>query len=452
MKLWDAARNLWRKTPFSSPESPPLPQSEVGKTPLELAKQSLEGLVSDPRIPDAVRSALQIDYQRVAGLIGKLENEEIHLAAFGRVSVGKSALLNALLGEKRFSTSPLHGETTVADAAPWAEASVGGVHLIDMPGISEVDGEERETLAREAAHRCDLILFVADGDLTEPEREAAEALAKAGRPLILVLNKADRFTAADRETVLAALAERLQGVVPKERIIPAAANPAAQTAIMVDESGKETETVRTPPPDVAALKNLLWEILESEGKTLAALNAALFADALSGEAAKRMVDLKREAAEKMIRTYATGKGVAVAFNPVPAADLLSILADGALAIHLGRLYGIDLNPSEAGGVLKTILGQMMLLMGTVLGVQVAASAMKAASGGLSTVLTAGTQGAVAWYGTYVVGRAAERYFAGGGSWGEGGAKQAVREILDGLDQDSLMAQGKEEVLKRIKAG
>ncbi len=66
------------------------------------------------------------------------------------------------------------------------------------------------------------------------------------------------------------------------------------------------------------------------------------------------------------------------------------------------------------------------------------------------MLTASAQGAVAWYGTYIVGRAAERYFAQGKSWGDGGPKQAVRAILDSLDRESLLAQAREDILRRLK--
>ena len=78
------------------------------------------------------------------------------------------------------------------------------------------------------------------------------------------------------------------------------------------------------------------------------------------------------------------------------------------------------------------------------------SALKGVSLGLSTVVTASVQGAVAWYGTYVIGRAAERYFAQGASWGPGGPKTVVREILASLDRDSLLAQAREDILARIR--
>ena len=49
---------------------------------------------------------------------------------------------------------------------------------------------------------------------------------------------------------------------------------------------------------------------------------------------------------------------------------------------------------------------------------------------------------MAYYSTYIVGQAAERYLAQGKSWGEGGPKHVVREILDSLDRDSILAQAR----------
>ena len=74
------------------------------------------------------------------------------------------------------------------------------------------------------------------------------------------------------------------------------------------------------------------------------------------------------------------------------------------------------------------------------------------TGGLSAVVTGGAQGAVAYYSTYVVGQAAERYLANGKSWGEAGPKLAVKEILDSLDRESVIDQAKADIRARLKAG
>ena len=75
---------------------------------------------------------------------------------------------------------------------------------------------------------------------------------------------------------------------------------------------------------------------------------------------------------------------------------------------------------------------------------------KLGTGGLSAVATGGAQGAVAYYSTYVVGRAAEHYLANGRSWGDAGPKLAVREILDSLDRDSILEQAKADLQARLR--
>lgn len=437
----------------SRPAPTPEKTDADGDTHLELARESLRELLSDPRVPQEVRDSLADDYQQVQGMLDKLEHGHIHIAVFGRVSVGKSALVNALLGEQRFQTSPLHGETRTAQSGHWSEFLDGNVHLIDTPGINEIDGEERELLAREVAGRADLVLFVVDGDLTQAEHDALKTLGSLRRPLLLVLNKIDRYSSDERDSLLEALQEHGAPLVQPENLVTAAAQPAPQWVVRVDENGQETEQQRRPPPDVSALKARLWQVLEQEGKTLAALNASLFAGELSDQVASRVLTARRTLGDRVIRTWCIAKGVAVALNPVPVADLVAAAAvDVSMIVHLSRTYGLPLTRSEAGGLVKTIGAQMLLLMGTVWAVNLASSALKLGTGGLSALVTGGAQGAVAYYSTYVVGQAAERYLANGKSWGEAGPKLAIREILDSLDRESIIDQARADIRARLKAG
>ena len=108
----------------------------------------------------------------------------------------------------------------------------------------------------------------------------------------------------------------------------------------------------------------------------------------------------------------------VALNPLPVADLLAVAGtDVAMVVHLGKVYGFQLSRREASKLLLTISAQMLLLMGAYWGVNMVSAAMKTISAGMSAALTAGAQGALAWYATYVTGRAAETWFAKGKSWG-----------------------------------
>ena len=263
------------------------------------------------------------DYEDLRRMLDKLEHGHVHIAVFGRVGVGKSSLLNALLGEERFSVSPLHGETREVAMGSWREYSDGNIMLIDTPGINEVDGEAREALAAEVAQKADIVLFVVDSDITATEREALRSLKAFNMPLMLVLNKADRYSHAQQEQILDSLRRHLDGLVADEDLMTAAAEPAQQTIIRVAGDGSETETTRQPAIDVQAVRDRLWTIIEKEGKSLAAINASLFAGRISDQVAERILAARRHLGKQLIRTYCIAKGVAVALNPVPVADLVA---------------------------------------------------------------------------------------------------------------------------------
>ena len=203
------------------------------------ASASLRALLDDATIPTAVRSGLAADFARLESMLAKLERDELHIAVFGRVSVGKSALANALLGEDAFEVGVLHGTTREAIQKSWREVAGGGVHLIDTPGIDELDGEARERLAFEVAGVSDLVVFVVDGDMTQRERDALADLARTQRPLLLALNKADRYGDDERERLLDRLRERASGCVRAEDVVAIAAQPAPLKRLRVDEHGIE---------------------------------------------------------------------------------------------------------------------------------------------------------------------------------------------------------------------
>ncbi len=432
-------------------KTPTEADGQGGEGHLELARESLRELLDDTRVPASVREALSEDYAQIERMLDKLEHGHVHIAAFGRVGVGKSSVLNALLGEERFSVSALHGETRTADAMAWTSYEDGGVYLIDTPGINEIDGEAREELARDVASRVDLVLFVVDGDMTDTEIDALRSLMRQQRPVLLALNKVDRYTDSEVELLLRTLAERTEGIIDPANIVTASANPAAMTYIEVDAEGIEQVSKRRPDADIVTLKERLWDILEAEGQTLAALNASLFAGDLSDRVAQRILETRRVLGERLIRTYSVSKGVAVAFNPVPVADLFAAaFVDGAMIWHLSKLYDLPLGRGEARSLAGAIVTQLAALMGTVWAMHFVSSALKVGTAGMSTVVTAGAQGAVAYYATFVVGKVAERYLVQGKSWGDGGPKQVVQEILDSIDRDSILSDARADIKAHLR--
>ena len=303
--------------------------------------------------------------------------------------------------------SPIHGETRFSAMEAWDEKEAGGVYLIDTPGLDEAGGEDREALAREVAGRSDLVIFVLDSDITETERDALRSILSQGRPVLVVLNKADLYTQPECEALLQSIRRKTEGLIDPGHVIAAAAQPRPQSVVEVAPDRSEKTVHRSREPDVRALRLKLWEVLEAEGKTLAALNASLFAADLSDQVGRRILAARREIGDKLVRTYCIGKGLAVAFNPVPVADLFAAaFIDVGMVVHLSRVYDLPLSRQEAGSIVKVIVAESAALMGTVWALHFVSSALKVGTLGLSTVLTAGAQGAIAYYSTYLVGQAA----------------------------------------------
>ena len=425
----------------------------AGKDHLALARESLRELIDDARLPDGVRESLAQDYEAVRAMLDKIEHGHLHLSVFGRVSTGKSSLLNALIGEERFSVSPLHGETRHSSMQPWKEVEAGGVFLIDTTGLDEAGGEDREAMAKEVAGRSDLVIFVLDGDITQTELQALRAILTLGRPVLVALNKSDLYTAGERDALLASIRNRTRDLVDPDHVIAVAAQPRPQLVVTKSATGEEVSSERPREPDVDALRLKLWVILEAEGKTLAALNASLFAADLSDQVGRRILAARRELGEKLVRTYCVAKGIAVAFNPIPVADLFAAaFIDVGMVVHLSRVYDLPLSRKEAGSIVRVIVAESAALMGTVWALHLVSSALKVGTIGLSTILTAGAQGAIAYYSTYLVGRAADDYLAKGKSWGDGGPKKVVTDILDSLDRDTVLRDAKREIQARLRLG
>ena len=413
--------------------------------------QQIQTLLSDTGVPSLVRQELVQEFAEIEAISKKLQHGEIHIAAFGRVGTGKSSLLNALLGRKVFSTSPLHGETRSQQRSQWDSVNSDHVVLIDTPGIYELEGEAREELARSVAQISDIVLMVCEGDLTETEFKAVESLAGPKRPLLLVLNKSDRYGEGELDSLSAHLRERCGQFIDPVNILTASAAPRPEQVIRIDEAGNEHAAERSRHPDVNDLKARLWNILEKEGKTLAALNAALFTSELDGRIACKIVNARKTVAEKIIRNYCLAKGLVVAMNPVPIADLLAAAGtDVAMVVHLGNVYGFQLSRREASKLLLSISTQLLLLMSAYWGVNMVSAAMKTISVGMSAAITAGAQGTLAWYATYVTGHAAESWFAKGKSWGSEGPKETINEILGSLDQDSILQSARNDLMIKLK--
>jgi small GTP-binding protein len=404
------------------------------------------------------RAELERELDQLHSMAEKLSAGKVEIAVFGEISTGKSALINALVGEAVAEVNVRGGWTKDVWNLGWKGAGyvVPGldnsqVVLVDTPGLNEVDGAQRAVIAHEAAARADLVLFVTDSDLNEVEYSALVELAASHKPILLVLNKADLYTPKELEELMSVFkGPRLAGIVDPENVIVAKADPRQVEYYVESTDGRTRQEWRKPQPDVAQLRERILEVLATEGKALVALNAAMYAADKSDRMGALRVRMRNEKATETIWSFAVLKAVGVASNPLAVADVIGGTAvDAVMVVTLGKVYGIDITTQNARELSTSILKAAGWVMLSEAAVSYTSSFFKAITGGWATVLTALPQALAAGYGSYIVGQAARYYFEHGASWGEQGPKRVVSRILENTDRTSVLQRLKEEIKKKI---
>ncbi len=146
------------------------------------------------------------------------------VAIVGRPNVGKSTLLNHLLGQKLSITSR-KPQTTRHNLLGIKTENGFQLIFVDTPGLhsnqEKAINRYMNRAAESAMRGVDVILFVVDRiQWTDADERVAEELAQTSVPVIVVVNKLDRL---DDKNLLLPHLEQLQQRLPGARLIPVSA-------------------------------------------------------------------------------------------------------------------------------------------------------------------------------------------------------------------------------------
>jgi len=161
------------------------------------------------------------------------------IAVLGRPNVGKSTLLNRVLGTKLSITAGKPQTTRHQILGVITEGDLQ-LAIIDTPGIHQSTpralNRSLNRAARAALEEGDILLWVIDATKFTGEDELVARLIKdSGKPLVIVLNKIDRII--DKATLLPRLTQLSEAYAPKA-IIPFSAMKERGGARIIGELGK----------------------------------------------------------------------------------------------------------------------------------------------------------------------------------------------------------------------
>lgn len=202
-------------------------------------------------IPRAMKLAEMLD-SACDERAGRILQSGLRVALCGQPNVGKSSLLNALLGEERAIVTPIPGTTRdMVTGEVLLSGSV--VHLTDTAGLHATDDPVEQigvARARRAMEEADLVLAVLDASrsLTDDDHELLSSLT--GRPCAIVLNKSDLPACLTTSDV--------QPLLPDAPVLPCSAGDPATLAplkaLLADRAAVSDRLALTQPRHMEAAR------------------------------------------------------------------------------------------------------------------------------------------------------------------------------------------------------
>ena len=248
----------------------------------------------------------------------------------------------------------------------WQNANGGQILLTDVPGIGGVHGE-LSAVASEEATRAHIVLFVCDSDLTRSEIAAIEALLQFDKPMVLVLNKADRFNSEEQAALMEKLLERVDrvgGKLQRDQVVAVTAGGESEV-IERQTDGREQAVKRTRAADIGVLVVAINRLLSGGAEALDQRRERAVFQMAADRLAEAEAEYRQQRSEQIIRS-ATRKAVVGALAAIsPGTDvLIQGYVGTTMTQQLCKLYGVaprDLDIEEFLSMSQSRVGRALPL-------------------------------------------------------------------------------------------
>jgi uncharacterized protein len=320
------------------------------------------------------------DTGALAAELGELDRRRasarVYVALFGEISTGKSSLIRALAPHANIASDARGGTTRDVEHYDGALPDGRTLVLADVPGSREAGGEVHETLAREEALRAHAVVYLCAGDLNRSQADELRWLAEFGKPLLLALNKADQWTAVERDQLLARLERQSRGIASAVVAISAGGSERFQRQL---PDGNTESVERQRKPAIEPLLHALERLTAPGAEGLENLRENAVLAGLHQRTGTLEAQTRAEEAERIVRKYARRAIVGALAAVAPGSDLViqGVLATG-LTRALAELYAVKVSDVQIEDFVQQ--ARLTLRTGSSIVLAVAGNALKAFPG------------------------------------------------------------------------
>ena len=380
------------------------------------------------------RRQLEAEFAQLDELLDRLETGYIYLAVFGKGSVGKSSLVNSILGlppdhPKAAPMHPVVGTTTEEYEYQWGGKWV----LCDTPGT--LSDEVHEQIAMDAAGRAHGHIFVVTDEPVREEARLFDTIAERfpDSPRLVFVNKTDiwnsRYT-LEEQRVMKSHLRRMLGTYVR------------YPADVIFGHCSHIEDGRRVPDEVPELIERVYAQTNELGELAALLDPAGIAVGVSSRIKERLREVRTRVAESYVKAFA-GIAAATGLIPAPGVDVAAFAASQVgMVLAIAHCFNLHLSRKEAREVAMTIakqigttVGGWAIYVGGVMVVDSLLNLIPGVGGWLSNILIGAARTAGVGYWTYLMGRVAIEYFAAEMLWDGEQLAGAIRRIHEELAEE-----------------
>ena len=221
-----------------------------------------------------------------------------------------------------------------------------------MPGTGEADGS-LDQMAVDEAKRAHIVVYVCDGDLNRAQHHALQDLIELQKPLVLALNKTDRYNQQEMAQLSARLGDLIQDH-PHSEFVQVSSASRRQVIRQLPDGTEQTE-IRERAPQVASLGGALQRLVDSNQEMLDRLrDSATFV--LAAQKLDEALAASRKAkADKLVDSYAVKAVFGALAAITPGSDLLIQGWLGTqLVRELAELYDTKVGKVDSELLLKLV--------------------------------------------------------------------------------------------------
>lgn len=326
-------------------------------------------------------------HQQLNQVMEEIDRPEKRLAIIGGKSVGKTTVKILL-------------------EMGWGKENQQSVICQETPPLFTIN--DSDTIIKNIEDN-DLVLFITNGDLTEPELQTIQKIIAAGIKTILVFNKEDQYLPPERKLILQQLKQRVQGIIDAEDVINITAAPKPIKVVQYQPDGNQRDWQEIPAPEIAKLSDRLQEIFTTSGQQLVWASSLRHVNKIKTEVQEVLNKFRRDRALPIIEQSQWIAAATAFANPIPALDLLATTAITAqLVIDLGNIYQQKFSLQQ-GQTAAVTLSKLMVKLGLVeIATQTIGNILK--SNTITFVAVGAVQGISAAYLTRLAGLSLIEYF------------------------------------------